>query len=37
MKPTNTTRLTLWQSRLVQDIAVWICALVAAIVMSIVW
>lgn len=34
---TNLSRLNLWQSRKVQDAALYIGAFIAAIVMSIVW
>lgn len=37
MKPTPLYRLNLWQSRVIQDAAVWLCAVLAAVVLSIVW
>lgn len=36
-RPTNLSRLSLWQSRKVQDAALYLVTLIGAIVMSIVW
>lgn len=36
-RPTNLSRLTLWQSRKVQDAAIYIIAIVVAVGMSIPW
>jgi len=36
-RPTNLRRLSMWQSRRVQDAALYIVAFIAAIAMSIVW
>lgn len=36
-RPTNLNRYTLWQSRAVQDAALWVCAVLTAIALSIPW
>jgi hypothetical protein len=36
-RPTNLNRLNLWQSRKVQDAAIYLCVVIVAVVMSIPW
>lgn len=36
-RPTNLSRLNLWQSRRVQDAALYLCVAITAVVMSIPW